>query len=149
MNHVRSAKFLFSTQENHKKNGPKPMSLCFSSMKLNLQDGLLGFQLWIQVSKQFCDDPIDNRESVEGTEKKDGADSFSDLSLVKVAMLQHAHRALRCVAFFNVWIFHLFLLQHTMQNSPGPSRYWDRDKCRRMTMGSEGLIPQAVATSSC
>lgn len=49
------------------------MSLCFSSMKLNLQDGLLGFQLWIQVSEQFNDD---NRESVEGTEKKDGADKF-------------------------------------------------------------------------
>lgn len=32
--------------------------------------------------------------------------------------------------------------------SPGPCRYWDREKCRRITMGSDGLILQALATST-
>lgn len=33
--------------------------------------------------------------------------------------------------------------------SPGPSRYWDVENCRRITTGSDRLILQAWAATSC
>lgn len=49
--------------------------------------------------------------------------------------------------------FHIDWVNYSLRQrrwcSPGPSRYWDREKCRRITMGSDGLILQALATSFC
>lgn len=40
-------------------------------------------------------------------------------------------------------------LQLCCWGSPGPVRYWEEQKCRRMTMGSDGWILQASVTSFC